>query len=422
MSGITSAMAQPRQLRTFVLVALGFSFIGIQDGALGVLLPSLQRAYGLSMSGVGVVFIAAMAGYLVAATLTGPLLARLGPRAFLTAGSLAVLLGFGLVVVAPPWPVVVGALAVAGVGTAMLDAGLNAHVAGLPESGALLNYVHAIYGGGALAGPLIASQVIVVGGGWELIYAAMATLAFVLALGFALGFRSKAAGPMAMAGPMALANHGVLAEALGMPVLRAVALFVALYLGVEVTVGSWSFSVLTEVRGQSMEAAGWMASAYWVGLTAGRLLLGRLVQHNGGLRLVQLCLPGVAIGMLGLWLLPGPVATLLCLLLTGLCIGPIYPTTIAVVAGVVPARLLPAVIGLLTTVGAVGGSVLPWLAGTLAMGAGVGVLPPLVALLAAVLVLIWWRFAHSAASMPRCELPVQTCRRAVAQAGMVEPL
>lgn len=420
MSGTASAVARGRGLSSFVVVALGFSFIGIQDGALGVLLPSLQSAYGLTESGVGGVFFAAMAGYLMAATLTGPIVGRLGLRAFLAGGSLLVLLSFGLVASAPPWVVLIGTLGVAGFGTAMLDAGMNAHVAQLPQRARLLNYVHAIYGGGALAGPLVASRILATGGSWELVYVAMAALALVLAAGFAVAFPAGGARTVDVVEPMGMARSGLLAEALALPVVRVVALFMALYLGLEVTAGSWTFSVLTEVRGQSMGGAGWTISCYWAGLAAGRLLLGRLAQGQPGPRLIPLCLVGVAAGMLGLWLLPGTAAAVVCLTLIGLCIGPVYPTTIATVAGAVPGRVVPAAVGLLTSVGALGGSLVPWLAGVLAMRVGIGALPPSVALLAGLLALLWRVSARSMSPVGRVGTAPQTSCRAVAPSVAVE--
>ena len=41
--------------------------------------------------------------------------------------------------------------------------------------------------------------------------------------------------------------------------------------------------------------SGWTVSGYWMGLTVGRLVLGRIAERAGAARLIQRCLVGVAV-------------------------------------------------------------------------------------------------------------------------------
>jgi fucose permease len=400
-----------------LVMCLGFAFIGVQDGTLGVLLPSLQHHYALNAQSISSVFVALTSGYLVAALLTGPLVSRLGERRTLSAGAGVVMLGLAGIASAPPWALVLAALLGVGFGVAIIDAGLNTFVAALPNNEALLNYVHAIYGSGALISPLLASGLLATSGRWTQVYVLMAGLAALLVIGFVVSLRVQT--PSVIPSPAAPAAQGNLfAATLSLPAVRLSSWFLLIYIGVEVTIGSWSFSYLREAREQPMMLAGWVATSYWLGLTLGRLAIGGLVRQFGSLRLIQLCLLGALGGLVALWALPGAVGVALALLWTGISIGPIFPTLIATLSHTVPARLLATTIGLITSLGALGGALFPWLAGTFANQLGVGILPPFVIVLLATLLLIWLAFqrsiqpesqrAASASPLPRMSVP--SCR------------
>jgi fucose permease len=85
----------------------------------------------------------------------------------------------------------------------------------------------------------------------------------------------------------------------------------------------------------------------------------------------------------GCWKL-SPVAVLasVALLLLGFFLGPVFPTTMALVPRLAPARLAATAIGVMNAAAVVGGSALPWLAGALAQGGGIGVLLPFTVMLA----------------------------------------
>jgi fucose permease len=68
-------------------------FIGTNDGAVGVLLPSLQDHYILDKRTVSFLFFAGTCGYLMAAFSSGLLVEWLGRRLFLTLGGAALFIG-----------------------------------------------------------------------------------------------------------------------------------------------------------------------------------------------------------------------------------------------------------------------------------------------------------------------------------------
>ncbi len=362
-----------------------FVLVGANDGALGVLLPGIQRYYSVDKATVALIFLCGTAGFLAAALVSGLLLERLGTRRLLGLGAGVFGLGAALVGLLLPFPALLAAVLLLYSGVGALDAGLNAYIAGLPDNTARLNYLHAFYGVGALLGPLLASGVTAVGLGWQLVYWIWLVLGVALLGGIWLLFQGSALHRAA-----AVQSGNVLADALKLRAVWPAAVFLMLYVGGEASLGNWSYSLLTEVRGIAPLPAGWTVSGFWLGLTLGRLALGRVSRRLGDQGLVQLCLAGVVTGLLLVWLSPLPMPSALGLWLTGFALGPIYPTTIALISRIAPARLLPAAVGFLSSAGGVGGALLPWAAGNLAQALGLSSLLPYVIALTALMLLCWW--------------------------------
>jgi len=141
-------------------VGLAFSafiLIGANDGALGVLIPSMRLHYGVDIATIGLLFLFQTIGYLIAAFNSGLLVEKLGNRRFLVLGVASFLLGVGALSLMPSFVIVLIMMLPLGFGVAIIDAGLNIYIASMPRNAALLNYLHAFYGTGALLGPVIAS-------------------------------------------------------------------------------------------------------------------------------------------------------------------------------------------------------------------------------------------------------------------------
>jgi fucose permease len=376
---------QSRQRTQIALAFFSFILIGANDGGLGVLLPSIGAHYGISKGTAGLLFPASALGYLTAAFSSGLLLERFGRRTFLALGG--AILGVGAVAAfaQPPFPLLLPSLLCVGFGVAVLDAGLNAYIAGLPRSTGLLNFLHAFYGAGALLGPVIASTILAVAWGWNVTYLLWAGAAILVVIGFATLFEPREA-------PEHHAAHGggnVLGDALRLPVVWLCAVFLLVYVGTEVSLGSWSYSLLTEERHQVALYAAWMVSGYWLGLTAGRVALGRVADRIGSRRLIDLCLGGVIAGVLLVWIAPIGALAALGLWLTGFSLGPIFPTTIAVISELVAPRLQQSAIGFDASLGSMGAAAFPWLAGNLAQRAGLWTLLPFVVALTAIMLVLW---------------------------------
>jgi len=378
-------------LTTSLRLRLGLAFfafilIGANDGAVGVLLPSMRVTYGIDNATLSVLFLTGTAGYLTAALNSGLLVEKLGNRLFLLLGTALVLLGFGVISTRPLFVLVVLALVPVGFGGAILDAGLNSYIAGLPRNTTLLNYLHAFYGAGALLGPLVASTFIALHWQWNTVYFVWIGIASILLIGISFIFKDRSPAPQKK---IAKAEGIVLFMTLRLRAVWIGALFLLVYVGTETSLGSWSYSFLTEERHGAALLSGWTISGYWLGLTLGRLLLGKVATRIGNKRLIQGCLVGVAAGLLLVWLIPLQAVSAFGLFLTGFSLGPIFPTTIALMSHLVSSRILPSAIGFLASFGSMGSAFFPWLAGNVTQRIGLWSLLPYAIILALFMFFLW---------------------------------
>ncbi len=383
----SSETALPRA--QIALSFFAFILVGVVDGAVGVLLPSLQAFYRVDKATVSLIFLCSTAGYSIAAFSSGPLTEVFGRRRLLALGAVAVLVATLMISRTPPFPALLAAALVGGFGIATLDAGLNAFFAGLPRGTSLLNYLHAFFGVGAFLGPFVASTLLAANRPWNEAYLLWAILAAAVLVAL-LRFFPRTAHPDARTGRDA-AGGNILAATLRLRVVWFAALFLLFYVGAEITAGNWSYSYLTELHRQPTLLSGWAVSGYWLGVTAGRLSLAQLAVRWGQSerRLIALCIGGFAVtGLLPLWIAP-TVAAMPALFLAGFWLGPIFPTVIALVPSLVPARVVPGAVGFLASFGSAGAAFFPWLAGVLAGAAGLGTLMPYLAALSLVMAL-WW--------------------------------
>ncbi len=182
-----------RNITQALRLALGISFfafilIGINDGAVGVLLPGMQTTYHTGKDTISLLFLAGTFGYFMASFNNGLLLDKLGNRRFLLLATLMMALGFALLSSRPPFFLLLLGIVPIGFGVAMLDAGFNSYIARLPNNTALLNYLHAFYGMGALLGPLVASAFLALGWIWNSVYFVWISMALLVFLGIGFAF------------------------------------------------------------------------------------------------------------------------------------------------------------------------------------------------------------------------------------------
>ncbi|MEU8194443.1 MFS transporter [Microbispora amethystogenes] len=381
---------------SWVPVALAYAtfvLVGLSAGVGGVLLPAQIDDYGLDKATVGTQFFTFSAGFMLAGSTAGWLIHRFGVRTSLVVGGGVFALAGLYTAVRPPFAAFVAVQILAGYGTGILESVLNAYLTERPGATTLLNRLHAFFGVGALLGPLLATWILTFLP-WTAVWLVLALVSLPLLAGFRLTLPAREIPPPAADGEQA-ERPGLLTAVIRQPAVLLGAVFLAVYVGLEIGVGNWGFSFLVEEHGQSDLIAGYTVSGYWLGLALGRFLISpaatRLGMTATGMTFV--CLAGITASAVLAWIAPGPAVAGVSFVLLGFWLGPVFPTTMAVAPRLTESRLVPTAIGLLNGVSVVGGAVFPWLAGAIAQGVGVWTLPPFAVVLALALLLVWWLVA-----------------------------
>jgi fucose permease len=368
-----------------VFAFAAFILLGLTSGISGVLIPSQMADYRVDKVTIGVMFFTFSAGYVLSGVANGSLIRWLGARGQLSLGvAVFVCLSYG-VGLRPSFALLLIANVGLGFGTGIMDAGLNAYLTTMPGHTALLNLLHAFFGVGALIGPVLATAVLHGHRPWQDVYLLLATAGLPVLIGILALFPRRVA-------PVVEDDHSApLGAALRRPAVWLGAAFLCLYVGIEVTVGNWSFSLLTQQKGAGELVAGYVVSGYWLGLTLGRFLLNAAATRAGigVLGMMYGCLVGVGAATVLTWLGPSEAVVMIGFGLIGFFLGPVFPTTIAVLPRLIPNRLVPTAVGLLVGASVVGGAAFPWLAGALAQGFGLGSLLPYTLVLSVLLVVVW---------------------------------
>lgn len=379
----------------FVRLPIGLSFysfalVGLNSGAGGIILKSLGTYYHVGDAVLGTLFFASALSYALSAFFCGPLTERLSLRWLLALGTMLFLLGTLGYILEVPFALLYAFRLCIGLGTGIIETGFNIFISALPGRTSLLNYLHAFFGVGTVFGPLLATGILALLWGWNMIYVALALLNL-LQLGGIVLLLKVPAGEKGPSQERIPAERNAFRETLTLPLVWITSLFLLVYTGVEICASSWGYTYLVDNRALSTLAAGWMISGFGIGLTLGRFLIQPLAERKGiGVApLMYVLIGGAILSLLVTWLTPfgflaGPG---FCLL--GLSLAPIYPLTVALIPKLVPERLVPSAIGVLVSVSISGLSVLPWLAGVLAQVQGIWTLIPYLLALVLILLAFW---------------------------------
>jgi fucose permease len=385
----------------------GFVLVGANSGTISVILPGMSSYYHIDNAVVGFFFLASATGYFLSALCSSLLLQKLGLRLFLLLGVILLLLGTLTIVVRPSFEILLATRLFIGVGVAFIETGSNAYVVALPRNTAWLNSLHAFYGAGALFGPIVAAYLLTLHWQWNAVFLLWMLLSVPMLIGVIFGFAPLAGDREASAeeniysgaletgknnaGEQARSRDNIMLATIKLPLVWLAVIFLLLYVGVETSVGNWSYTFLVEGQHLPTLLSGWVVSGYWLGLTLGRLVLARLTERRGisNLTLVISCTIGLLVGIILVWALPFTIVAALGFLFIGFSLGPIYPTTVAVLPTLVPKRLVTSAIGFLVSVSVLGIALFPWIAGILAQATTIYSLLPYV-LAQGILMLLCW--------------------------------
>jgi len=331
--------------------------VGINSGWLGPFLPQISHISHLPIERAGLIVSASAAGYFISLLIAGEISQSLSAQKILVGGMVLFTLGLTALAVAASLAGLLCAGFLIGVAGGGIDIGANALIVEFNRErlASALNYLHVLFGVGALLGPLIVSAAFagrvpywwIFGGG----ALACAAIGFRLSITPAHEIRT-APEP----------GNGFLAM-LSRPVIWVISAVMFLYVGAEIGIGTWLFLYLRTAGALSPMLASSGVSLYWLGLVCGRAFGGRLGHRIALPQFTMLASALSAAALVILMAAPttGGVAAS-AVFLIGFGYGPVFPNMIAV-----GAARFPAEVGRMTSIvvagGALGAIVAPWIMG-----------------------------------------------------------
>lgn len=361
---------QQSQLSLIILAFLAFISLGLPDGLLGVAWPFMRADFSQPLDSLGLILIFFTAGYLVSSFFSGVTVRLLGVGGLLAISITATACALLAYTIAPVWWMIIVVSSVLGAGAGAIDAGLNNYVAANHSDG-LMQWLHACFGIGVTIGPLIMTLGLAATDTWRAGYWLVGGLQLGLALGFLLTRRLWQRSPEEQAALAAEQAQEHLKDALFRETFRqrnawlSMLLFFV-YSGLELTVGLWAFSLLTESRGMATDVAAIWVSIYWGMFTVGRMMAGLYARRLGVDAVIGSSLLLAFVAALLLWWSPTPALGLAAVGLAGFAYAPIFPAMLSGTRMRLPRRHITNTMGMQFAGAGLGAAALPSLAGAIA--------------------------------------------------------
>lgn len=370
------------KISLIILAYVAFIALGMRDGLLGVAWPSIRADFSMPLDSIGILLIAAVAGYMTSSFLIGTLIGRLG------IGNLqalsCTLIGASLVgmTLVPAWWMVVLLSVLGGLGSGAIDAGLNTYVAAHYGEGSM-QWLHASYGVGVTLGPIIMTIGLTALNSWRVGYrvASGFQVALMICILLTLPIWKQKDTLQGRDEPKRLTDYKTpMKDTLVQPQVWLSAAMFFLYVGAEISLGTWTYSLLVESRGIDPSVAGFWTGSYWGTFTIGRILAGLFAKRVGISHLVYGGLAGAIVGALLLLWNPFNAASVVAVALIGFFIAPIFPALISGTSERVGAHFAANTIGMQMTASGLGTAVIPGLLGVLARQFSLEIIPICLAL------------------------------------------
>lgn len=356
-----------------MLIYLAFISLGLPDSLLGSAWPTMQAAFEVPMSYMGLVSMIISGGTICSSLLSERFTGRFGTKivtvtsVFLTAVAL-----FGFSTATEFWMLCLWGIPY-GLGAGAIDAALNNYVA-LHYKARHISWLHCFWGVGTIISPYVMSYALthtVWNEGYRMVSLIQIGIALVLLFTLPV-WRVNQKGEADAGTKKVLGIKGAL-HIKGVPYLLTG--FFA-YCAAEATTMLWASSYLVGTRGVSRELAAAFASLFFIGITAGRFLAGFFSDRLGDRRMIQI---GFTVAMSGVVCILLPVETdmlsLAGFVIIGLGCAPVYPSIIHSTPGNFGAENSQAIIGIQMTSAYIGSTFMPPLFGILANHISFKILP-----------------------------------------------
>jgi fucose permease len=342
----------------FVCACLCLLTFGIVLTTLGSVLPSVMERFGIDKASAGALLMLLTFGILVGALIFGPVVDRRGYKSIVLGAIALIIVGLEGVAFASSIGWLRVAVFLIGFGGGIINGGANALVSDISgeERGPRLNFLGVFFGIGAMGVPFVIalltnrfSHAALIGGVGALVVVPLAVVS------------TATFPPPKQAQGFPLADAGRL---LRDPVMLLMGVMLFLESGVEITVGGWTSTFVTEELGVAERSALILLSLYWAGMMLARLAIGTVLSRVPPFRILYTCLT-IALAGAALLLTTRSVGlAALGVFSLGVGFAAMFPTVLGFV-GTRFAALSGTAFSAAITMALIGGMLLPYSAGVL---------------------------------------------------------
>jgi fucose permease len=365
-------MPQPTRPLLLWISFLSLMSMGLQGGALGVAWLSMEQSFDKTLEALGVLLAVSTIGGLIVSFYGGRFIAKLGLGWVCLLGSALSAACSLTMALAQQWALVVVVMFFWGIGRAMLNTSINTFVASHYQS-RQMNWLHAIFGVGSTLGPLLITFIVAdLNLSWRLGYFILTAIEGLVTLLFFItlkDWRLKVRVTETKTTAPTLAQTLRLA-----PVWLGTLLFV-MHTGMQMSTGQLSNNLLVEGRSIDPKTAGIWISMFWGFITIGRLTFGTFIDRLGAGVVLRFCTFGTVIAALLILWNAVPAMSFLGIALAGFTLAPVFPTSVSRIPAMVGTAHSPNAIGVEMAGAALGGALLPGLAGWLSNQYGLSIIP-----------------------------------------------
>jgi MFS family permease len=356
-------MLSASRTRLMASAVAGQWIFGIILALLGQLfgIPAAMAHAGLDLDAQARLLLTLFTGQLLFTAITGRVVDRLGSTRVLGAGSLVMGAAVFLLASAAGFRGAVIAALLMSLGGAAVNAAANTLVSTLygARRGPMLNVLGVFGAAGAVSVPLVFSGVTT--------YAQVHTRLLVLGGACALAGVLHLLQPRPAAAGVISSPKGTTRAALRDPWVLALTLVLIIDFGNEAVMAGWIAPYTLAAVPRASPTV--MVGLYWGALAAGRLVTPFVLARISKLMFLGIASFAAAAGFAAISTARTPFTLGLAVLLTGLAIAPMAPTTLSV-AGDRYQQNTGAVFGLMLSLGQLGGMILPWSVARVALMAG----------------------------------------------------